>query len=442
MATTEGHTSTTLGRTLGRTLGLVPEPARRAVFRVTGPAGLRVWARYRLRPLGAVTGLGWSVLAGSAAGWLAGDHFGWYELCLASVIGLLCFLVCWASVAGRTALRVAIGLESGWVRAGERAEPTVQVTNLARRGMLPVALEVAVGPPGAKQPRSIPVPNLGRNASAPATRFPVPAERRGVIEIGPATIVRADPLGLIRRTAGWPEVRELVVWPRTVGLPPLSTGLMHDLEGRTSDKVSVSDLEFHTLRDYVRGDDRRHIHWRSSARVGSISGVDRFVVRQFQQTRRTHLLVVVDGHEGAYPDPEDFELAVSAGASLTVAAMVEGLESTLLVADRIAREETPQAHLDACARAEFGRGGRLAVLAARGFRSAPHSTVAVLVTGAGVAFKDLRRARAQLRPQVLTQVLRIDPARRTGMLPDETMTVLSLRTLNDLPALVGVGGAR
>jgi uncharacterized protein (DUF58 family) len=439
MAMTEGHT----GTTLGRTLGLVPEPARRAVARAGGAAGGRLpLLRRRLSPLGAVTGLGWSVLAGSAAAWIVGGRFGWFELCLAAVIGLLCFLVCWASVAGRTALRVAIGLESGWVRAGESAEPTVQVTNLARRGMLPVALEVAVGPAGRKQPQSIPVPNLGRNATARATRFTVPTERRGVIEIGPATIVRADPLGLIRRTAGWPEVRELIVRPRTVRLPSLSTGLMHDLEGRTSDKVSVSDLEFHTLRDYVRGDDRRHIHWRSSARVGSISGVDKFVVRQFQQTRRTHLLVVVDGDAAAYPDPADFETAVSAGASMTVAAMLEGLESTLLVADRTAQEETPAAHLDACARAEFGRGGSLAALSARGFKAAPHTTVAVLVTGAGIPFADLRRARAQLRPEVLTQVLRVDPARRTGMLPDETMTVLSLRTLDDLPALVGAGGAR
>ena len=439
MAYTEGHTATTLSRTLG----LVPEPARRAVARAAVAAGGRLpQLRRRLSPLGAVTGVGWSVLGGSVAAWLVGDRFGWYELCLAAVIGPLCFLVCWAAVAGHTALRVAIGLESAWVRAGDTAEPTVQVTNLARRGMLPVSLEVAVGPAGHKEPHPIPVPNLGRNASAPATRFPVPALRRGVIEIGPATIVRADPLGLIRRTAGWPEVRELIVRPRTVRLPPLSTGLMHDLEGRTSDKVSVSDLEFHTLRDYVRGDDRRHIHWRSSARVGSISGVDKFVVRQFQQTRRTHLLVVVDGDEAAYPDPADFELAVSAGASMTVAALAEGLESTLLVADRIAPEETPIAHLDACARAEFGRGGSLAQLSARGFKAAPHTTVAVLVTGSAVPFAELRRARAQLRPEVLTQVLRIDPARRTGMLPDETMTVLSLRTLDDLPALVGAGGDR
>jgi uncharacterized protein (DUF58 family) len=407
--------------------------------------------RRRLSPLGAVTGLGWTVLAGAVLGWILGERLRWFELCLAAVIGLLCFLTCWVSVAGRTALRVGIELDPPWVRAGETAEPSVQVANLARRGMLPVALEVAVGPVGDKRPEPVPVPTLTRNAAAPDRSFAVPTVRRGIIEIGPATVVRADPLGLIRRTATWPEVRELIVRPRTVHLPPLGSGLLHDLEGRTAEQVSVSDLEFHTLRDYVRGDDRRHIHWRSSARAGSITpGVDRFVVRQFQQTQRTHVLVIVDGDQGSYRDPADFETAVSAGASVATAALGEGLETTLLVADQIVGQDADRnalvdvvsAYLDACARAEFGRGGNLAALAARGFRAAPRTTVALLITGANPAFADLRRARLQLRSEVVARALRVDPTARTGIAPGETMTVLTLRALDELPALIGVGATR
>jgi uncharacterized protein (DUF58 family) len=437
-------------------LDLTQKQATKQVAELRRIAAERLPAvRRRLSPLGAVTGLGWTVLAGAVLGWILGDRLRWFELCLAAVIGLLCFLTCWASVAGRTALRVGIELDPPWVRAGETAEPSVQVANLARRGMLPVALEVAVGPAGDKRPEPVPVPTLTRNAAAPARSFAVPTVRRGIIEIGPATVVRADPLGLIRRTATWPEVRELIVRPRTVHLPPLGSGLLHDLEGRTAEQVSVSDLEFHTLRDYVRGDDRRHIHWRSSARAGSITpGVDRFVVRQFQQTQRTHMLVIVDGDQGAYRDPADFETAVSAGASVATAALGEGLETTLLVADQIVDHDAGQnagqnvggsavaAQLDACARAEFGRGGNLAALAARGFRAAPQTTVALLITGANPAFADLRRARLQLRSEVVARALRVDPTARTGIAPGETMTVLTLRALDELPALIGVGATR
>ena len=56
----------------------------------------------------------------------------------------------------------------------------------------------------------------------------------------------------------------------------------------------MSDLAFHALREYQPGDDRRYIHWRSSAKAG------RLLVRQFLDTRRSHVTVIVD------PDPEQY----------------------------------------------------------------------------------------------------------------------------------------
>ena len=58
----------------------------------------------------------------------------------------------------------------------------------------------------------------------------------------------------------------------------------------------MSDLAFHALREYVPGDDLRHVHWRSSARAGEL------LVRQYHDTRRNHATVVVDADPAAYPD--------------------------------------------------------------------------------------------------------------------------------------------
>ena len=80
---------------------------------------------------------------------------------------------------------------------------------------------------------------------------------------------------------------------------------MRDLEGRTVPKVSDNDVSFHALRGYVAGDDRRHIHWKSSAKTGTL------MVRQFEETRRSHLLTMVSSRLEDYASDEQFELAIS-----------------------------------------------------------------------------------------------------------------------------------
>jgi len=44
-------------------------------------------------------------------------------------------------------------------------------------------------------------------------------------------------------------------------------GRARDLDGPTFDSSPQGSAAFHTLRDYVPGDERRHIHWRSTART-------------------------------------------------------------------------------------------------------------------------------------------------------------------------------
>nr|WP_249776649.1 DUF58 domain-containing protein [Leifsonia sp. C5G2] len=110
----------------------------------------------------------------------------------------------------------------------------------------------------------------------------------------------------------------------------MSTGFVRDLEGSPTRDLTSSDIAFHALREYVPGDERRYIHWKSTAKTGS------YMVRQFEETRRSHLLVALSLSEADYATEEEFELAVSATGSLGVRAMHDSRTVSV-----VASAETP-----------------------------------------------------------------------------------------------------
>ena len=149
-----------------------------------------------------------------------------------------------------------------------------------------------------------------------------------MIRVGPVRARRTDPLGLLRREATWGRPAELYVRPRMVTLDALGSGFLRDQEGAPLDEISLDDLAFHALREYVPGDDLRHVHWRSSARAGQL------LVRQYHQTRRNHVTVLLDDSRSAYDGEEDFELAVSVAASLVLRAALDQCELTFVCGAR------------------------------------------------------------------------------------------------------------
>ncbi len=132
--------------------------------------------------------------------------------------------------------------------------------------------------------------------------------------MGPLRLGRADPLGVARRVREYGERQTLLVRPRTVTLPLMPSGRNHHLEGPTTDTAPAGTVTFHALREYVVGDDLRHIHWRSSARTGTL------MVRQLVDASLPQTTIVIDTNHQAYPDPDDFELAVDAAASIAAGA--------------------------------------------------------------------------------------------------------------------------
>jgi uncharacterized protein (DUF58 family) len=390
----------------------------------------------RLRPItSSVTPTGWTVLVLSAVAWIAGTRLGWVELRTIAFAGVVLFVLCALLGLGRTKVEVSIELDPQRVVAGEPAAGRVVVTNVGKVRLLPLMLEIPIGASSAR----FDLPSLATGATHEEV-FIVQTVRRGVIPIGPALTVRGDPLGLIRRSIAWTEVHDLYAHPVTVPLGTIGSGLIRDLEGQTATNLSTSDLAFHALREYVPGDDRRHIHWKSSAKIGASIPGGKFMVKQYLDTRRSHLTVVVDGRETAYATPDDFETAASAAASIAVRAIRDGIDTSVVVADQSADGVAGQLMLDRFSLAQFGRGGSLSDLAALGARSAPDTSIAVLVTGANSDFGELRRAAVHFPPEVNTIGLRIDPARPTGVADSPALVLLDLPHLGDLAALLRGGG--
>jgi uncharacterized protein (DUF58 family) len=120
------------------------------------------------------------------------------------------------------------------------------------------------------------------------------------------------------------------VHPKSYPLAAVPAGITRSLDGRT-DRVPHGSITFATLREYVVGDELRHVHWRTSAKVGEL------MVREHLDTSLPRLVVLLDNRASSWPAaPDDaaFESACEAAASVVSAAAREDLPiALLLVAD-------------------------------------------------------------------------------------------------------------
>ncbi|HWS58270.1 MAG TPA: DUF58 domain-containing protein [Actinotalea sp.] len=400
----------------------------RGVLRATGAASARLLRpvarllRPLVRRLRRLTGPGWATLVLGAAGAGLGWTLGWVEVAVVGVAALGAVLAAVALSAGRSTYAVDLDLADHRVTVGQRAVGRLEVRNTSRRRLLPARIELPVG----RSAADFHLPSLGPGAVFEDV-FAVPTTRRAVVVVGPVRSVRGDPLGLVRRRVQWTDATDLYVHPVLVPLAGAAAGVLRDLEGQATRVVSNSDLSFHALRDYVPGDDRRHIHWRTTARIGEL------MVRQFEDTRRTHTVVALSTCSADYADGDEFELAVSAAASIGVQALRDQRDLTVLAGDGPLRTGSPARLLDDVAGLELRPDGRpLAELAAWIARVAPDASVAILVTGSRADRPTMRASVSRVPMGVRTLVLGC----RAGV-PVEVVTrgSLSIAQVGSLPEL-------
>ena len=379
--------------------------------------------------LGTVNPLGWTVLGSGVLALAAGLALHWRELVVLGTTGVLLVLLALPFLVGRTRVRVDLALEPQRVVAGGTVAAAVAVTNVAGGRLRPVTLDLPVGD-GVQRYLLPGLPAGGRHAED----FTIRTERRGVIPVGPATTRRGDPLGLCSRDVTWTDRTDVLVRPPMVPLESLGSGLLRDLEGVETEAVSQSDLAFHALREYVRGDDLRHVHWRSSAKVMAAGG-GQLLVRQYLDTRRSHATLVVDDLAASYADAEDFETAMSVAASVLVRALLDDFQVSFVCGEQGSSGLDGQLALDAVCRAEQGTTGLVAA-ARRAALAAPDTSLLLLLGGPGTGFAALERAASSFAPEVRRLAVVVEPATTSRVTEVGALTVLHLAERDDLGGLL------
>ncbi|WP_395640391.1 DUF58 domain-containing protein [Pseudolysinimonas sp.] len=391
--------------------------------------------RIASRVAGVVTPLGWVMLGVVPAAFAVGYALGWIELVVVGWAGVVLAVIAVLYLIGRSPFEVSLDLPHHRVVVSDPARGAVTLHNPTGRRVLGVTVEIPVGIGLAE----LAMPSLRAGASF-TNEFAIPTLRRGVIPVGPVRTVRADPIGLVRRELVWTQVQDLVVHPRTIGVPSTSTGLIRDLEGTPTRDLTSSDVAFHALREYQAGDDRRYIHWKSTAKTGT------FMVRQFEQTRRSHLVVALSLATSDYATEEEFELAVSVAGSLGVRAIRDGRTVSVVVSTvtpEFAKRKTyavrslathvPARLLDDLAVVE-------AASAALGIRDVGRIaaednigiSVAFLVCGSLVTPAELRAASHSFPMDVAVVAIVCDPDAVPGFRRVAGLSVLTIGYLEDL----------
>jgi uncharacterized protein (DUF58 family) len=283
-----------------------------------------------------------AAVAGYACGWL----LGYPELCLAAFGTLLALIAGVALLGPSPRLRVRREVAPARIARGDAALVVLHVTNTGRRATWKVTCADRCG----DHAMPVSVPRLGARATRTSS-YRLPTLTRGEMTVGPLVAVRGDPFGFFRREASYGERRTVIVRPRTAPLELLASGHVASLDGLDADAASSGTTTFDSLREYTAGDDLRHIHWRTSARAGTL------MVRRLVDSSEPRTTVVLDTSRAAYRG-DDFEVAVDIAASVAVAAATAGFPVHLLAGgDRLAagRGRTgPDAILDLLALVQPG----------------------------------------------------------------------------------------
>ena len=378
--------------------------------------------------VGAVTTTGWAVITLVIVGLALAVAFQWVEALACALAGVVALVLAAMRVAWRPPHVVSIRVPNERIVAGQTAVGEISVRNERARSVRSGIIELPIGTGTGE----FVVPPLGAHETWDEM-FLISSRHRGLINVGPARAVRSDALGLLRRVRMWDEPVLLHVHPRTVRVPFDATGFQLDVEGVSTGKLSSSDVSFHALRDYEPGDDRRAVHWQSTARLGKL------IVRQYEETHRSPHVIVLDTSRDAW-DHDTFETAVSVAGSLGLANLRESRPVSLTTTEGWLPSGVAMRMLDALSEVKARSFGDLSRRVREAVAQRPGVSALTLIVGPNVT--DIEAAHlARLAPiDVPVSIIRIGAEGVRARRDLGRGVLLDCSTLDDLPRIIVAGG--
>lgn len=175
--------------------------------------------------------------------------------------------------------------------------------------------------------------------------------RRGYHRIGPVVYESGDLFGLHKRFRTG-ETRDYISVLPTVAYVETFNVMSRRPQGpvRVTNRIYSDPTRISNIREYVPGDPLNTIHWKASAKTGSLH------VKTFEPTSISGGTLILDLHENSYVAEKResrMELAITTAASIAYLLQMSGEQIGLLTNARDAAEEAQYIAASAHARSRY-----------------------------------------------------------------------------------------
>ncbi|WP_242981206.1 DUF58 domain-containing protein [Ruminiclostridium sufflavum] len=127
--------------------------------------------------------------------------------------------------------------------------------------------------------------------------FDMVCKYRGQYEIGISDIYIEDFLGLIRLKYKIPETKKIIVYPKIEYLDSFDIFTNSCADSQTFSQGMLEDINnIKDLRNYTYGDSLRKIHWKQTAKNGSL------MIKNYQSTTDVNVNILLDLRRNRYSD--------------------------------------------------------------------------------------------------------------------------------------------